>query len=128
MTPYILVSSILAHQSQSVRYVPRLLIIRSCTFVDSRQLQFFCNGVGGKKSPSDLLSGDYAFCEKAQWGDIIFQVSFLLMLLQNLSQSIVKTESQAINSTSAEYWPNVHDHCIDPKGIGLRVCILACVG
>ena len=48
MTPYILVSSLLAHQSQSVRYVPRLLIIRSCTFVDSRQLQFFCNGVGGK--------------------------------------------------------------------------------
>ena len=48
------------------------------------------------------------------------------MLLQNLSESIVKTEGQAINSISAEYWPNVHDHCIDPKGI--RVCILACVG
>jgi hypothetical protein len=50
------------------------------------------------------------------------------MLLQNLALSIVKTEGQAINSTSAEYWPNVHDHRIDPKGIGLRVCILACVG
>ena len=74
------------------------------------------------------MSGDYAFCEKAQLGELIFQGSFLLMLLQNLSESIVKTESQAINSISAEYWPNVHDHCIDPKGIGLRVCILASVG
>ena len=68
------------------------------------------------------------FVRKHNGVKLFFNDHFLLMLLQNLSQSIVKSESQAINSSSAEYWPNVHDHCIDPKGIGLRVCILACVG